>query len=195
MSKIASLLASVTLSAFGIGDAIAAPQDDAAKAKWKDASFFDFTMKTIDGVDRSFKDYRGSVVLVVNVASRCGYTPQYAGLEKLHGEFKDKGLIVLGFPCNDFGEQESGTLEEIKAFCSSKYHVTFPMFAKVQTKPGEGQTDLYAFLGAKTGSLPSWNFGKYLVGRDGQPIAYFPSKVAPDAKELREAIEKALATN
>jgi glutathione peroxidase len=193
MNKLSTLVASAVLAVSGIGDAIAAPQDEATKAKWKDASFFDFSMKTIDGTDRPFKDYRGSVVLVVNVASRCGFTPQYAGLEKLHGELKDKGLVVLGFPCNDFGGQEPGSLEDIKAFCSSKYGVTFPMFAKVQTKPGEGQSELYAFLGARTGSLPSWNFGKYLIGRDGQPIAYFSSKVAPDAKELREAIEKALA--
>jgi glutathione peroxidase len=131
--------------------------------------------------------------LVVNVASKCGYTPQYAGLEKLFAELKDKGFVVLGFPCNDFGGQEPGSAEEIQSFCQKNYGVTFPMFAKLQTKAGEGQSELYQYLGARTGSLPSWNFGKYLIGRDGQPIAFYSSKVAPDAKELREAIEKALA--
>ncbi|MBL9150744.1 MAG: glutathione peroxidase [Phycisphaerae bacterium] len=156
-------------------------------------SFYTLKTKSLDGKDVDLKDYNRKVSLVVNVASKCGLTPQYTGLEKLYGEFKDKGFVILGFPCNDFGNQEPGSAEDIKTFCSTKYNVTFPMFAKVQSKAGEGQSEIYNYLGARTNSLPSWNFGKYLIGRDGQPIAFFESKVKPDDKDLRAAIEKALA--
>jgi glutathione peroxidase len=155
-------------------------------------SFYSLQTTTLQGKPADLADYAGKVALVVNVASKCGYTPQYAGLQKLHDELKDRGFSVLGFPSNDFGAQEPGTAEEIATFCQKNYGVTFPMFAKVVTKAGEGQSPVYAFLG-KGGELPAWNFGKYLVGRDGKVIAYFPSKVAPESKELRDAVEKALA--
>jgi glutathione peroxidase len=154
-------------------------------------SFYALQTTTLQGRPANLADYAGKVTLVVNVASKCGYTPQYAGLQKLHDELKGRGFSVLGFPSNDFGAQEPGTAEEIATFCQKNYGVTFPMFAKVVTKAGEGQSPIYAFLG-KGGELPAWNFGKYLVGRDGKVIAYFPSKVAPESKELRDAIEKAL---
>lgn len=155
-------------------------------------SFHDLKVRTLDGQPADMSVYRGKVLLVVNVASRCGYTPQYAGLEKLYREMKDRGLVVLGFPSNDFGGQEPGTPEEIATFCRLNYDVTFPLFEKSVTKAGPGQSPVYAFLGA-SGQLPAWNFGKYVVDKRGRVVAFFPSRVAPDAPELREAIEKALA--
>ena len=157
-------------------------------------SFYDLKTQTLLGKPADLADYRGKVTLVVNVASYCGYTPQYKGLEQLHRELKDKGFAVLGFPSNDFGEQEPGTAEEIATFCRLTYDVTFPMFAKVVTKPGPDQSPVYKLLGA-TGHLPSWNFGKYLVGKDGKVRAFFPSDVTPDEPALRVAIADALKTN
>jgi glutathione peroxidase len=154
-------------------------------------SLYAFETTTLQGRPASLADYAGKVTLVVNVASKCGFTPQYAGLQKLHDDLKDRGFAVLGFPSNDFGGQEPGTADEIAAFCQKNYGVTFPMFAKVVTKTGDGQSPIYAFLG-QGGELPAWNFGKYLVDRDGKVIAYFPSKVTPESKELRDAIENAL---
>ena len=153
-------------------------------------SFYDLTANTLDGAPKKLSDYKGKVLVVVNTASQCGYTPQYAGLEKLYEDYKDKGVVVLGFPSNDFGGQEPGTAAEIKTFCEKKYHVTFPMFAKVKTK-GEGQSPVYTFLVAKDGA-PKWNFHKYVVGKDGQVRASFPSAVKPDSQELKNAIEAAL---
>jgi glutathione peroxidase len=147
----------------------------------------------LDGKPVDLSQFKGKVTLVVNVASRCGYTPQYADLEKLYEAYKDKDVVILGFPCNDFGGQEPGSASDIKEFCTKNYGVTFPMMAKVQTKAGEGQSELYAYLGARTGKLPSWNFGKYLIGRDGMPIAFYGSGVKPMGDELKQAIEKALA--
>jgi len=157
-------------------------------------SFYDLKTQTLLGKPADLDDYRGKVTLVVNVASYCGYTPQYKGLEQLHRELKDKGFAVLGFPSNDFGEQEPGTGEEIATFCRLTYDVTFPMFAKVVTKPGPDQSPVYKLLGA-TGHLPSWNFGKYVVGKDGKVRAFFPSDVTPDEPALRVAIADALKTN
>ena len=153
-------------------------------------SLYDLSANTIDGTPKNLSDYKGKVVLVVNTASACGYTPQYAGLEQLYQDYKDKGVVVLGFPSNDFGGQEPGTAAEIKTFCEKKYHVTFPMFAKVKTK-GDGQSPVYAFLVAGHGE-PKWNFHKYLVGKDGKVRAAFPSAVKPDSAELKGAIEAAL---
>jgi glutathione peroxidase len=147
---------------------------------------------TLSGQPADLAAYRGKVVLVVNVASRCGYTPQYAGLEKLYRELAPKGFAILGFPSNDFGGQEPGTSEEITQFCRTRYDVTFPMFAKVATRSGAQQSAVYAFLG-ESGSLPQWNFSKYVVDKNGKVTAFFPSRVAPDAPALRAAIEKALA--
>jgi glutathione peroxidase len=146
----------------------------------------------LDGKDVDLAAYRGKVTLVVNVASECGFTPQYAGLQQLHGEFADRGFAVLGFPSNDFGGQEPGTPDQIRSFCTSKYGVDFPLFGKVKTKAGDGQSPVYDLLGKATGSLPNWNFCKYVVGKDGKPLAFFASRTAPDASELRAAIEQAL---
>ena len=154
-------------------------------------SLHDLTVETIDRQPQPLGAYKGQVLLVVNTASECGYTPQYEGLEQLWRHYKGKGVTVLGFPSNDFGAQEPGTEAEIKTFCSTKFHVTFPMFAKVGTK-GPGQSPVYKFLAAKHGE-PKWNFHKYLVGKDGQVLRAFPSKVELDDPELRAAIDAALA--
>lgn len=135
---------------------------------------------------------QGKVLLVVNVASACGYTPQYQGLQRLHDELSGRGFAVVGFPSNDFGAQEPGTAAQIRDFCTTKYAVTFPLFAKVQTKPGPGQSPVYAWLEQQTGKLPNWNFCKYLIGRDGRALGFYPSKVAPEDPTLRAAIEAAL---
>ena len=152
-------------------------------------------LKDIDGKDTSLKAYEGKALLIVNVASKCGYTKQYEGLEAVWRKYKDQGLVVLGFPCNDFGSQEPGTNEEIKQFCSSKFDVTFPMFDKLHVKGAE-QHPLYAALSGKDAAFPGdvkWNFGKFLIGRDGKVIARYDSKVAPGSPELDKAIEAALA--
>lgn len=154
-------------------------------------SFYDLKVNTLAGQPADLSAYRGKVVVVVNVASQCGFTPQYAGLEKLYREMAPKGVTVLGFPSNDFGGQEPGTPEEIQTFCKRTYDVTFPLFAKVVTKAGPGQSPVYAFLG-ESGNLPGWNFAKYVIDRNGKVVAFFPSRVVPDAPELRAAIEKAL---
>jgi glutathione peroxidase len=155
-------------------------------------TFYDLKANALDGKPADLSSYRGKVTLVVNVASKCGYTPQYDGLEKLHKELASKGFAVLGFPSNDFGGQEPGTAVEIQEFCKLTYGVTFPMFEKSVTKAGPGQSPIYTYLG-QTGNLPAWNFSKYLIGKDGKVIAFYPSKVKPDAPELRDAIAKALA--
>ncbi|MFM1768850.1 MAG: hypothetical protein RJA22_1379 [Verrucomicrobiota bacterium] len=152
-------------------------------------------LKDIQGKDTSLQAYAGKVLLVVNVASRCGYTPQYKSLEATYRKYKDQGLVVLGFPCNDFGAQEPGTNEEIQQFCSSKYDVTFPLFDKIHVK-GSQQHPLYAALTGKDSPFPGdvkWNFGKFLIGRDGKVSKRFDSGARPDGKELTEAIEAALA--
>lgn len=157
-------------------------------------SLYDLKTKTLDGQPADLGAFRGKVSLVVNVASKCGYTPQYEGLETLQKEMQGRGVNVLGFPSNDFGQQEPGTAAEIGAFCRLTYGVTFPMFEKVVTRPGASQSSVYAFLGA-SGNLPAWNFSKYVVGKDGKVVAFFPSQVTPDDPALRAAIAKALATN
>jgi glutathione peroxidase len=159
-----------------------------------ESSFYDLKTQTLLGKPADLGVYRGKVTLVVNVASYCGYTPQYKGLEQLHRELKDKGFAVLGFPSNDFGEQEPGTGEEIATFCKLTYDVTFPMFAKVVTRSGPDQSPVYKYLGA-TGHLPAWNFSKYLIGKDGKVRAFFPSEVTPEAPALRFAIAEALKAN
>ena len=154
-------------------------------------SFYELKTKSLDGKPADLATYRGTVSLVVNVASYCGYTPQYAGLEKLQREMKGKGFNVLGFPSNDFGEQEPGTAEEIATFCKRTYDVTFPMFEKVVTK-GAAQSAVYTFLG-QSGHLPAWNFAKYVIDKKGQIVAFFPSQVTPEDPQLGDAIAKALA--
>jgi glutathione peroxidase len=151
----------------------------------------EFTLNSIDGKPAPLAAYQGKVVLIVNVASRCGFTPQYAGLEALYEKYKDRGFVILGFPANNFGGQEPGTNEEIKTFCSSKYNVTFPMYAKISVK-GDDKAPLYQFLTAATGSEIQWNFTKFLVDKNGKVVARFEPKVTPESPEVTEAIEKAL---
>jgi glutathione peroxidase len=160
------------------------------------SSVLDFTLNSIDGKPAPLAQYRGKVALLVNVASRCGYTPQYAGLEKIYEKYKDRGFVILGFPANNFGEQEPGTNEEIKTFCSSKYQVTFPMYSKVSVA-GADATPLYKFLtdpknNPATGGDIEWNFTKFLVDRTGKVIARFEPDVTPESADITAAIEKAL---
>lgn len=150
----------------------------------------DFSLKSIDGAGMPLSVYKGKVMLVVNTASQCGYTPQYTGLEEVSKKFKDRGLVVLGVPANNFGGQEPGTNEEIKTFCTRNYKVTFPMASKVSVK-GDDQAPLFKYLSTVSGA-PKWNFTKYLVGRDGKVIKRFDSGVAPESVELTSAIEAAL---
>ncbi|MFN8607913.1 MAG: glutathione peroxidase [Vulcanimicrobiota bacterium] len=155
------------------------------------ASLYDFTVNSIEGKPVALKTYQGRVALVVNTASECGFTPQYEGLQSLYEKYQKRGLVVLGFPCNDFGGQEPGSAGEIKQFCSSKFHVTFPMFEKVTVKVGKDQAPVYRFL-SSNGDIPSWNFGKYLVNKQGKLIGFFGSSTRPDDAKLVAAIEAAL---
>jgi len=162
------------------------------------ASLSGIPLKDIEGKETSLGAYRGQVLLVVNVASQCGYTRQYKPLENLYRKYKDKGLVVIGIPSNDFGAQEPGTPAEIKAFCRSKFDVTFPLMDKVQVKSGAGQHPLYAALTGKDSPFPGnveWNFGKFLIGREGQILARFESADEPESEAVIQAIEKALAAN
>lgn len=159
------------------------------------SSLLNIPLKDIDGKATSLKAYQGKVMLIVNVASKCGFTPQYKGLEAIQKKYHDKGFTVLGFPCNDFAHQEPGTNKEIKEFCSSTYDVTFPMFDKLHVKGAE-QHPLYSELTGKDSPYPgpiTWNFNKFLVDGNGKIIARFDSKVTPESKEVTSAIEKALA--
>lgn len=157
---------------------------------------FDFTVRDIEGREQSLSVYKGKVLLIVNVASKCGFTGQYAGLEKLYSTHTNRGLVVLGFPANDFLGQEPGTEAEIQSFCRLTYGVTFPMFSKISVK-GKDIHPLYAYLTSKEsnprhGGAISWNFNKFLVGRDGAILGRFGSRTKPDDKELVDAVEQAL---
>jgi glutathione peroxidase len=154
-------------------------------------SLYDLTAETLAGAPQPLAELRGRVALVVNVASECGFTPQYAGLERLFEEYADRGFVVLGFPSNEFGAQEPGTAEQIRTFCETSYGVRFPLFAKVKVKAGPDQSPVYRYLTAGHDE-PRWNFHKYLVGRDGAVRQAFGSRVAPESTEIVEAIEAAL---
>ena len=167
----------------------------AAPVALAQTSLYDIPLKDINGKETSLKAYRGKVMLIVNVASFCGNTPQYKGLESLYEKYKDKGLVVLGFPCNQFNAQEPGSNEEIKEFCTKNYSVTFPMFDKLEVK-GAQQHPLYKELSGKDSPFPGdvkWNFGKFLVGRDGKIIKRIEPGVKPENPAVVEAIEAALA--
>ena len=160
------------------------------------SNVYEFTMNNIDGQPLPMASFKGKVVLIVNVASKCGFTPQYEGLEAVYEKYKDKGLVIVGFPANNFMAQEPGTNEEIKTFCSTKYSVKFPLYSKISVK-GDDKAPLYQFLtdtGAnpKTGGEIKWNFTKFLVDRDGKVIARFEPAVKPESPEVAAAIEKAL---
>lgn len=165
----------------------------------KEKSVLDFRMTNIDGNPVALSIYKGKVLLIVNTASKCGYTPQYEGLENIYKKYNSQGFFVLGFPANNFMGQEPGTNEEIKEFCTLKYKTTFPMFAKISVK-GEDQHPLYNFLtNPKTdpefaGDI-KWNFNKFLIDRSGKVVARFDSKATPESPEVTAAIEKYLAMN
>ena len=159
------------------------------------AGIYTFTLNSIDGQPAPLAKYKGKVVLVVNVASQCGYTPQYTALEATYEKYKDQGFVILGFPANNFGAQEPGTNQEIKAFCTRKYSVTFPMYSKISVK-GSDQAPLYTYLTTGTGAgirgEIKWNFTKFLVDRNGNVVQRFEPEVTPDSKEVIAAIEKQL---
>lgn len=156
---------------------------------------YDFTLNSIDGKPTPLANYKGKVIMIVNVASQCGYTPQYSALESIYEKYKDKGFVIIGFPANNFGAQEPGTNEEIKTFCTRKYSVTFPMYAKISVK-GDDQAPLYSYLTKQTGTGIGgdikWNFTKFLVDRNGNVVQRFEPAVTPDSKEVTGAIEKQL---
>jgi glutathione peroxidase len=197
MKKYITLLAlAVLLIASGAFALLWGGSDTMDGVKMTEKSVLDFTMKGIDGNDVKLSDYSGKVLLLVNVASKCGYTPQYKGLESIYEKYKEQGLVVMGFPANNFFWQEPGTDEEIKTFCSTKYNVTFPMFAKISVK-GSKIHPLYRFLTSKetdpefSGSI-SWNFNKFLVDRGGKIVARFSSKDEPESEKVLQAIEQTL---
>lgn len=158
-------------------------------------SLYDIPLVDIDGNETSLERYKGKTLLIVNVASKCGYTKQYKGLEELNEEYGDKGLVVLGFPCNQFGGQEPGTEEDIKEFCSLTFGVSFPMFSKIEVN-GPDRHPLYEMLAGEESPFPGrigWNFSKFLVNGEGEIVARFSSAVAPKSEKLVSAIDKSLA--
>jgi glutathione peroxidase len=160
------------------------------------SNVYEFTMNSIDGQPMPLQNFHGKVMLIVNVASKCGFTPQYEGLEAVYEKYKDQGFVIVGFPANNFMAQEPGTNEEIKTFCSTKYNVKFPLYSKISVK-GDDKAPLYQFLtdtnaNPKTGGEIKWNFTKFLVDRNGKVIARFESPVKPESPEVTTAIEKAL---
>lgn len=189
---VAVALATVAV-AVAVGCSRKAPVTEELIVKWEGSSLYDIEVATLEGQPVSLGDWRGKVTLVVNTASQCGLTPQYAGLQRLHERFGDRGFAVLGFPSGDFLGQEFGTAGEIREFCTSRFSVGFPLFAKTGVKPGDGQSPVFEYLGTETGWLPGWNFGKYLVGRDGRPIVFFGPRTDPEDASVIEAIEAALA--
>jgi glutathione peroxidase len=187
-------VAAVCAAAFSLNVTSRASDKPASGDKMN--SIYDFSLKDIDHKEVSLGQYRGKVVMIVNVASRCGFTPQYEGLQKLYVKYKDQGFVILGFPANNFGFQEPGTDEEIKTFCSAKYSVTFPIFSKISVK-GNDIHPLYKLLTSKEtdpefGGDIKWNFNKFLVDKSGKIIARFEPQVKPESDQVIQAVEKAL---
>jgi glutathione peroxidase len=181
-----------------VADKVKEPSTEPAKAKkGEPVSPLDFKLKTIDGKEMDLGQYKGKVVMLVNVASKCGLTPQYEALQELYSKYKDQGLVIVGVPANNFGAQEPGTNEQIKEFCTSNYKVTFPMASKISVA-GDDQHALYKFLTQKdtagdfAGEI-EWNFAKFLVDRNGNLMARFASRTKPSEPQVKEAVEKALA--
>ena len=190
------LAASVTVACAAVLSLGTSSGADAKSGKENMTSVYDFTLKDIDRKEVNLGQYRGKVLLLVNVASRCGFTPQYEGLQKIYMKYKDRGFVILGFPANNFLGQEPGTEEEIKTFCSTKYNVTFPLFSKISVK-GDDMHPLYRFLTSKEtnpefGGDIKWNFSKFLVSRDGKLVARFEPAVKPESEPVVQAIERAL---
>jgi len=166
-----------------------------ATSTFASSNLYNFTLPSIDGKPMPLADFKGKVILMVNVASQCGYTPQYSALEAIYEKYKDQGFVILGFPANNFGQQEPGSNEEIKAFCSRKYSVTFPLYSKISVK-GSDQAPLYQYLThdadpSHRGDI-KWNFTKFLVDRNGNVVERFEPAVTPDSAEVGSAIEKLL---
>ncbi|NNE98914.1 MAG: glutathione peroxidase [Pyrinomonadaceae bacterium] len=200
MSKTTGLVLLATIGAFIFSIyAFNGDESEASNLPPKETSIYEFTVTNIDGEDVNLRKYKDHVLLFVNTASKCGYTPQYKGLQAIYDKYKDQGFYVLGFPANNFGGQEPGSEKEIKEFCTLRYRVTFPMFAKISVK-GDDQHPLYNYLTSKEtnpkfGGEVTWNFNKFLANQDGEIIARFSSKEVPESKEVTSAIEKALARN
>lgn len=190
--KVTLVLSLIVLAAFGVAAALffrnTTPHNTTAR------TMHEFTLNDIEGKPKKLSDYKGKVALVVNVASKCGLTPQYEGLEEVYQKFKDKGFVVLGFPANNFGGQEPGTEKEIQTFCTTNYKVTFPMFSKISVK-GDDAHPLYQWLIAQSSEKKDieWNFAKFLVDGEGNVIARFSSRTSPKDDSVIQAIEKALA--
>jgi glutathione peroxidase len=190
------MLALFAITGIIAGSSLAMAKDNRGKKEnMETQGVYGFTMKTIDGKEKSLSDYKGDVLMIVNVASFCGYTPQYKDLEAVYEKYKAKGFRILGFPANNFGSQEPGSNSEIKAFCTRNYDVTFDMFSKISVK-GKDQDPLYYYLTTGTdfkGDI-GWNFTKFLVDRNGNVVARFASNVVPSSKEITEKIEELLGT-
>lgn len=191
----AKLGVTLTLLLVGAGALKVWPGSEIPKGG-KQAVIYDFALKNIDGKEVNLSQYRGKALLLVNVASQCGYTPQYEGLQKIYTKYKDRGLVILGFPANNFGAQEPGTDQEIKTFCSTRFNVTFPMFSKISVK-GPDKHPLYAYLtdattNPKFAGEIKWNFNKFLIDKQGNIAARFDSKDTPESETVVAAIEKAL---
>ncbi len=191
--RIIAAVAGIALSATGNACTQSMPVTEDLEQKWSDKTLFDIETETLEGKPLKMAEWKGKAVLVVNVASKCGFTGQYEGLEKLSDAWKDKGLVVIGVPCNDFGGQEPGSPSAIRQFCTSRFQVDFPMLAKQSTRPGEDQSPIYEYLGTRTGKLPGWNFCKYLVYPDGRTIEYYDSRTAPDGKKLVARVKDAVS--
>ncbi len=195
-AKLASAFVAILVCSTVFAISLSSRASNAADSGEKMNSIYDFTLKDIDHKEVNLAQYRRKVVLVVNVASRCGFTPQYEGLQKLYAKYKDRGFVILGFPANNFMAQEPGTDEEIKTFCSAKYNVTFPIFSKISVK-GDDIHPLYKFLTSKEtnpdfGGDIKWNFSKFLFDKNGKVVARFEPAVKPESDPMIQAIEKAL---
>jgi len=193
-----TVVALSTISCYETGSAVKSPEPETAGSPESEtvSGFYGFTVKDIDGNEITLEKFKGKLLLVVNVASKCGYTPQYEGLQKVYEKYKDKGFLVLGFPANNFAWQEPGSDSEIKQFCKLNFGVTFPMFSKISVK-GSGIDPLYEYLTSGEANTDvsgkiKWNFTKFLVDKNGNVIARFGSGVKPESKEVMAAIEGAL---
>lgn len=193
MIKMRVLLSILSLMLIGVGNTQFVNAADSGEKM----NVYDFTVKDIDGNDVSLGTYKGKVLMIVNVASKCGYTPQYEGLQSIYEKYSEQGFVILGFPANNFGHQEPGTNVEIKQFCTTKFDVSFPMFSKISVK-GENQAPLYQYLTSEetdrefSGDI-TWNFNKFLIGQGGKILNRFASADAPQSDKVVQAIEKALA--
>lgn len=161
-------------------------------AKLDTINISDITVKTIDGIEKKLSDYKGKVLLIVNVASKCGYTKQYEGLQKLYEKYKEKGFEILAFPCNDFGSQEPGSNEEIRQFCSTNYNVTFQLFDKIKVLGNERNPLYLKLINFEPAGDISWNFEKFLIDKNGNVVGRFKSKISPENENLIESVEKEL---